>query len=190
MEEAGSKFGSVINDLKSSSLRLLGREEEKEEERTALNDLEEAVCGLCPSLGYKQRMMGFCACLAFGLFLTMGSMFRIMQAVTGRPLPFVIYYTLGNVVSICGSFFLYGPTKQVKQMFDSKRFWATSCYLASLVACLVVAFAFHFIGRGLVLLLLVAVQFVSMVYYSLTYVPFARKIADRMAQELCCRDSG
>lgn len=44
-----------------------------------------------------------------------------MELVKGNPAPFAICYTIGNVVSICGTCFLYGPFKQAKKMFALTR---------------------------------------------------------------------
>src|SRR5690606_20377132 len=49
------------------------------------------------------------------------SFFRIMELINGNPAPFAICYTIGNVVSICGTCFLYGPWNQAKKMFALTR---------------------------------------------------------------------
>lgn len=59
--------------MKASSRRLLGGEPE---EKSTLQEMEEAVCGVCPSLSWRNRLIGFGACLAVGFFLTFGSLFR------------------------------------------------------------------------------------------------------------------
>lgn len=59
--------------MKESSRRLLGGEPE---EKTPLQEMEEAVCSVCPSLSWRNRLIGYGACLAAGFLLTFGSMFR------------------------------------------------------------------------------------------------------------------
>lgn len=102
---------------------------------------------------------------------------RVAQLLTGHPRPFVLYFTLGSLLSICSSFFLTGPWKQVKKMFAPVRAVATGVYLTSLALTLFVALSPYASvpGRGIVLLCLVAVQFLSYVWYTLSYVPFARR---------------
>ena len=42
-------------------------------------------------------------------------------------------YTIGNIVSLSGSCFLFGPRRQARQMFEAKRAYATAIYLAMMV---------------------------------------------------------
>ena len=102
---------------------------------------------------------------------------RVAQLLTGHPRPFVLYFTLGSLLSICSSFFLTGPWKQIKKMFAPVRAVATGIYLTTLALTLFVALSPYarVPGQGIVLLCLVAVQFLSYVWYTLSYVPFARR---------------
>jgi hypothetical protein len=54
------------------------------------------VYSACPSLTYKQRLIGFGICLTMGFILTTGSIFRITQLILGNPVPFVINYSIGK----------------------------------------------------------------------------------------------
>ncbi len=47
---------------------------------------------------------------------------RLIQLLEGNPTPFAVMYTLGNVISICSTCFLYGPWSQAKKMFASTRY--------------------------------------------------------------------
>ncbi|CAM9311689.1 unnamed protein product [Ectocarpus sp. 12 AP-2014] len=160
--------------MKASSMRLLGGEPE---EKSALQEMEEAVCSVCPSLSWRNRLIGYGACLAVGFCLTFGSLFRVAQLLTGNPRPFVLYFSLGSALNICSSFFLTGPWKQIKKMFNPVRVVATSIYLATLSATLFVALSpyANVPFRGVLLLCLVVAQFLSYVWYTLSYVPFARR---------------
>ena len=101
---------------------------------------------------------------------------RLAQLLAGNPRPFVLYYSFGSALSICSSFFLSGPWKQVKKMFAPVRVVATVVYLITLSLTLFVALSPYarMPGRGVLLLLLVIAQFVAYVWYSLSYIPFAR----------------
>ena len=59
--------------MKASSRRLLGGEPE---EKTTLQEMEEACCGVCPSLSWRSRIVGYGVCLTVGFILTFGSLFR------------------------------------------------------------------------------------------------------------------
>lgn len=102
---------------------------------------------------------------------------RVALLIRGDPRPFALYFTLGSLLSICSSFFLTGPWKQVKKMFSPVRAVATGMYLTTLALTLFVALSPYASvpGRGIMLLCLVAVQFVSYVWYTLSYIPFARR---------------
>ena len=39
----------------------------------------------------------------------------------GRPATFAIIYSVGNIVSLCGTTFLVGPLRQLKNIADPKR---------------------------------------------------------------------
>jgi hypothetical protein len=52
----------------------------------------------------------------------MGSTFRLLELLKGNPVPFAITYTIGNVIGICSTCFLYGPWSQFKKMFAPTRF--------------------------------------------------------------------
>ena len=67
--------------MKESSRRLLGGEPE---EKSALQEMEEAVCSVCPSLSWRNRLIGYGACLAAGFCLTFGSMFRLVAVLLSR----------------------------------------------------------------------------------------------------------
>lgn len=89
----------------------------------------------------------------------------------------MLYFSLGSLLSICSSFFLTGPWKQIKKMFSPVRAVATGVYLTTLALTLFVALSPYATvpGRGVLLLCLVIVQFLSYVWYTLSYVPFARR---------------
>ncbi|CAM9208810.1 unnamed protein product [Hapterophycus canaliculatus] len=160
--------------MRASSKRLLGGEPE---EKSTLQEMEEAVCSVCPSLSWRNRLIGYGATLACGFCLSFGSLFRFGQLLTGNPRPFVLYFSLGSLLSICSSFFLTGPWKQLKKMFMPVRAVATIIYLVTLSMTLFVALSpYAYIpGRGILLLCLVVVQFLAYVWYTLSYVPFARR---------------
>lgn len=104
---------------------------------------------------------------------------RVMQLLSGNPYPFVICSSLGNVLSLAASLFLAGPRKQVKRMFASERVCATIVFLISIFLTLFVALSPVKIrhGKGLLLVVLVTVQFIACLWYCLSYIPFARRFA-------------
>ena len=102
--------------------------------QTVAEQVEEEVCKFCPSLSWKQRLVGFCLLFALGVVVELGSFMRLVELIGGNPKPFAICYTLGNVISICSSFFLAGPYKQFKSMLAPTRAIATLTYVAAIGA--------------------------------------------------------
>lgn len=86
------------------------------------SELEEQVCSIFPTLTYQQRIIGCLTCLLVGFILSMGSTIRLIQLMKGDPEPFATMYTIGNIVGLFSTCFLYGPVSQVKQMFAPTRY--------------------------------------------------------------------
>ena len=84
---------------------------------------------------------------------------------------FCLFYTLGNLCSIFSTLFLMGPFNQLKKMFNSSRWMASAMMITFLVLTLVAAL--YWKKRGLTILFCLC-QFLSMTWYSLSYIPFAR----------------
>mmetsp|Transcript_286 Transcript_286/g.407 ORF Transcript_286/g.407 Transcript_286/m.407 type:complete len:89 (+) Transcript_286:111-377(+) len=72
--------------------------------------------------------------------------------------------------------FLCGPKKQFKNMFDKKRKVVTIVYLSTLFTSIVICFiTFNQDIKLAVLVLLLMVQVCASIWYSLSYIPFARR---------------
>ena len=153
--------------------------------------LEQVSDNYLPALSWKQRVIGCLACMAIGYTLSLGGFFRLTEAMMGNPGPFVINSTIGNIISLCGSCFLTGPTNQAKKMFHASRRIATSLYLGSLALTLLVAFAAEgMTGQGIVLIVLMLIQYVAIAWYCLSYIPFARQAAKRLLNRYYNQVSG
>lgn len=130
--------------------------------------------GFFPAMSWRERLIGCATCMVLGYMLSFGSFFRIKDLLTGNPLPFVLHATIGNIIALAGSCFLTGPTSQMERMFKEDRKYASIAYLTSLALTLVVAFAPIPGPKGLLLMVLMLVQYLSVFWYCLSYVPFAR----------------
>ncbi len=102
-----------MSSLLDSARSLFSPEERPKE---WYEELEENVCQLCPSLTWQQRVIGCACCMLLGFCLSMGSLFRFMQLLEGDPVPFATMYTIGNILSLSSTCFLFGPWSQAKQM--------------------------------------------------------------------------
>jgi len=140
------------------------------------NTLREEVAEMCPQLTFRQRMAGFGTCFALGWIISLTSFNYFEELIAGKPVPFVVVYTVGNVISIISSLFLCGPKRQFKRMFDDKRKITTTVYLSTLLLALIVCFIpFNSDAKLAILVILLLSQFVASLWYTLSYIPFARR---------------
>lgn len=146
--------------MKSLKRALTG---EPEEERSLWNEVTDS--GSC-SLTYKQRIVGFLVCAGFGLFCILLS-FWLLFAITF----FVLVYTVGNCLLLASTFFLVGPVKQLKMMFTPSRCISSVIFLAALALTLFVAI---YSGNVILCIVLVVIQFCALLWYGLSYIPFAQ----------------
>jgi len=91
------------------------------------------------------------------------------ELLLGNPKPFVLMYTVGNLVALSGSFFLTGPNAQFKKMFHESRKAASVVYLVTLFTTLSVVFVPSFTGKAFVLLLLCIIETLALTWYCLSY---------------------
>ena len=134
---------------------------------------EEPACAkLCPNLTYTQRIIGFGACCGFGMLLSlMGSLVLIGGFTDTNIQAFVSLYIVGNVMALCSTGFLIGPKSQCIKMWDPTRRYTTAFYLSMLI----IVFAVAVSGQNIFLILaLLFIEFLAAIWYSASYIPFAR----------------
>lgn len=69
------------------------------------------------------------------------------------------------------TFFLSGPLKQLKKMFEPTRLVATLVFLAMIVLTLVAGLILR---NPVLALICIIAQYLAMAWYSLSYIPYAR----------------
>ncbi|KAH0451373.1 hypothetical protein IEQ34_018672 [Dendrobium chrysotoxum] len=83
-----------------------------------------------------------------------------------------------NLKAIGGSTaFLIGPKRQFDMMLDPVRIYATAIYISSLIIALFCAFYVH---SKLLTLIAVMLEFGALVWYGLSYIPFARSMVSKI----------
>ncbi|XP_068653423.1 uncharacterized protein [Aristolochia californica] len=150
---------------------LVGMEVEEEqvaEENLSFFDDFDRQC----TLSTKQRLYGFGTCLVAGLACTLLSMFVFFN-----PIKFGVTFTFGNLLALGSTAFLIGPKKQVTMMLDPVRIYATATYLASIIIALFCALYVH---NKLLTLLAIILEFGALVWYGLSYIPFARSTVSKI----------
>ncbi|KAI3637054.1 hypothetical protein MIR68_004760 [Amoeboaphelidium protococcarum] len=129
----------------------------------------EETCAML-SLSRTQRLYGFAICFTVGFILgILGSIFLFF----GDVVPFAILYTFGNLSSLFSTGFLIGPVRQCKNMFDPVRLIASLIFFGAMIVTLFLAFFLGQAGAG-ACLVLVFVQWIALIWYSASYIPFAR----------------
>eukprot|EP00630_Chrysocystis_fragilis_P001745 CAMPEP_0197401940 /NCGR_PEP_ID=MMETSP1165-20131217/19310_1 /TAXON_ID=284809 /ORGANISM="Chrysocystis fragilis, Strain CCMP3189" /LENGTH=184 /DNA_ID=CAMNT_0042928069 /DNA_START=152 /DNA_END=706 /DNA_ORIENTATION=- len=180
----GASEGGSLESLYQSTRSLLTGEPR---ERSATEQLEDGCCEGCPKMSYKQRLIGFALCFGLGVLIEFGSFFRLVELVKGNPKPFAVCYTVGNIISICASFFLSGPWNQAKKMFAKTRVVATIVYVSTIVLTLFCAlYEGDIPGRAAIIILLIIVQMCALLWYMLSFIPYARELVSDTCRRTCC----
>lgn len=121
------------------------------------------------SLSWETRIKGFIVCFVLGIIISIfGSLALFLHK--GLSL-FVLFYTIGNIISMMSTCFLMGPMNQFKKMFAPTRIIATILVLVMIVFSLIAALYFRKAGLSLLFMIL---QWLAMTWYSLSYIPYAR----------------
>ncbi|RNF12224.1 uncharacterized protein Tco025E_06493 [Trypanosoma conorhini] len=135
---------------------------------------EEENENLCPSLSFEQRLIGFGVCLGLGFLFSIFAWISIFSLDFNT---FAVINTVANLTSIGSTLFLCGPLTQLKRMFDPTRLLATVVYLSSMVLTFIVALVLRIPWLTIITVL---VQYVAMLWYCLSYIPFARTAVLRL----------
>ncbi|KAE8726996.1 vesicle transport protein SFT2B-like isoform X2 [Hibiscus syriacus] len=146
------------------------------DEERAESFLDEESEGLC-SLSATQRLYASAACLLSGLVLMFLSF-----VVFAIPIKFALLFTFGNVLAVGSTAFLMGPEQQLQMMFDSVRIYATAVYIGFVVLALICALLIH---SKILTLLAVICEICALVWYCLSYIPFARRIVSDLMVRFC-----
>jgi len=135
-----------------------------------------------PSLSMRDRIIGWLSCYLAGLVISLLSFGSFTQLVLGHPFKFALLYSLGNIISLLSTMFLVGPQAQWERMKSPSRWVASVIYLSSLTATLVLCID----APEMTLLVVAAVvtQWLSLLWYSLSFIPFGQSLARRAAYSL------
>ncbi|GLT48979.1 hypothetical protein SLA2020_225660 [Shorea laevis] len=177
MEKMNQAFEKIrANQAFERVKMLVGMDAEDEQQQAALEDgnsfsFMDDFNRRC-TLTTKQRLYGFAICLVSGVTCTLLSVLVFFN-----PIKFGITFTLGNLLSLGSTAFLIGPKRQFTMMLDPVRIYATSIYIASMIIALFCAFYVH---NKLLTLLAIILEFGALIWYSLSYIPFARSLVSKI----------
>lgn len=189
---AGSALSSVVSSVPANPFRHISAAVgwTNAGERNRLNDLEsgegsdhagggssyfgtlQETFDICGGLTFQQRIAGFLMSLAMGVaFIVIALSFVPLLALF--PKKFAFFFTCGNAFAVGATSFLVGPRSQLKAMFEAHRAQAATAYLVSLFATLVAALHWR---SAILSILFAAVQIAAVVWYALSFVPYARRV--------------
>lgn len=91
-----------------------------EESRAQREDQEQTLTcpdwlSFLPELSWRERLLGCATCMICGYLISFGSFLRMRDLMTGDPRPLVVNVTFGNILALCGTCFLTGPTSQSRR---------------------------------------------------------------------------
>lgn len=150
---------------------------------------EDFASTCCPSLSMQQRIFGCACCFAAGQLLQFFAFGAAAGVLVGHPGRFARCYSMGNMMMIAGSFFLSGPKRQCNKIKEKNRLPTFCAFISAMVLTLIVVYAHPFIGRALLILLLVVTQWCAQVWYILSYIPYGHTVGRRVVKSLlgyCC----
>lgn len=78
--------------------------------------------------------------------------------------------------------FLTGPEQQLRMMLDDVRVYATAIYAGCVVLALVCALLIH---SKILTIIAVICEICALIWYSLSYIPFARRMVSDLTIRLC-----
>ncbi|XP_011500398.1 PREDICTED: vesicle transport protein SFT2B [Ceratosolen solmsi marchali] len=141
-----------------------GEEDNVEEQNGIITEVTDAM-----KLSKTTRIKGFIVCFIIGILLSVLGSFALF--LRGGLTIYGVFYTLGNVISLASTCFLMGPVNQMKKMFAPTRIVATIMIFVAFALTLYAALGLH--NAGLALLFII-IQSLAMLWYSLSYIPYAR----------------
>ncbi|KAF0982826.1 hypothetical protein FDP41_010805 [Naegleria fowleri] len=142
-----------------------------ENDNSFLGRLSKEIDGMI-TLTAKQRMYGFFMSLGFGLLCIIIAL-GFLPSILFASGAFAFFYTFGNLLCLVSTFFLVGPVAQVKNMAKPDRAIPSALFIASMVLTLICVFAMPI---ALLIILLVIMQAIGLVWYVISYIPFAQQI--------------
>lgn len=165
--QASKSVSGAWNHLKSQSGLFQSNPEDPVElrEESMVDEFSEMA-----SLTRMQRIYGFFMALGMGVVFFVIAI-SLLPTIALFPKKFAFFFTCANVFCIASSVFLVGFRRQMESMMESHRFQAASAYVLSMFMTL--ASALHW-QSSVLALIFACVQLAAVLWYSLSYVPYAR----------------
>lgn len=175
---------SLTNQTNSSSTAANATGEKDTSDKTIDGQEEEGLLsefGQECNMSKRQRIYGAIGCYALGAFCGFFSTLMLW----GGPRhvkQFAFFYTISNLCGIGSSLFLIGPRRQVKVMCMPIRRVACCIWISAMLLTLFIALGFR--RAGPLVLLLVIVQYMAMLWYGASFIPYGRAFLKKLCQKV------
>lgn len=141
-----------------------------------------------PSLSWKTRIVLFAICFVIGWIINFSAL-AMLPKIKEEPTRFAALWTLGNLIALLSTLFLWGPMKQLKSMFDRRHIFYTVIYLLAMILTIVIAYKD---GRVGLVILFLFIQLIAMIMYTISSIPggpeWIKGLAGRACDTLRCRE--
>lgn len=128
------------------------------------------LCGLTR----VQRFMGFLATALIGMF---AGILSIVAIALLRIRKFGILFAICNMCVLSSTGFLIGFKRQLQLLFEQKRYIASIGMFVGMCTTMLFAFKWKMLIGVIVGII---IEFLSFVYYALSYVPYGQQCFRRM----------
>lgn len=136
--------------------------------------MEDDICEMCPKLSMKERIIGFCCCVALGYTISLCSTIVLFGGYTAKNIRmFAILYILGNLIALIATAFFVGPRRLCKRMTHKTRRIGTAIWFILMIA--VFACAVAQLPLYIILILLV-LETMAGIWYAASYIPYGRRM--------------
>ncbi|KAF4039974.1 Got1/Sft2-like family [Phytophthora infestans] len=138
-------------------------------------------------LTLNQRALGAIGCYVLSGLFTFAATVMLFTGVHHVRF-YALFYSLSNMATFSSLIFIMGQERLKKRMLSRKRSVTGRAWMGSLALTVIVAFLWP--SHWFIVILLLLVQFGSMIWYSLSYIPFGRKFLHKyMAKRVILVDA-
>ncbi|KAH9497529.1 Vesicle transport protein SFT2B, partial [Dermatophagoides farinae] len=133
---------------------------------------------LFPEISFYTRIKLFLGCLLLSLLLTFLAWTMILISLKS----FATIYTFATVLCLFSIMFLVGPMEQLQSMFIMTRIIASMILILSILLTLLSALKWK---KAVLAIIFSSIQFLSFIWYALSYLPYAQTILKHFCQTTC-----
>ncbi|EGZ26550.1 hypothetical protein PHYSODRAFT_353327 [Phytophthora sojae] len=185
MDSAREAFHIDIKEdkKKTKPRRKDSSDSDSDEEEGLLDDIGDEF----DQLTLNQRALGAVGCYVLsGLFAFAATV--ILCTGVHHVRFYALFYSLSNIATFSSLIFIMGQNRLQKRMLSRKRSVSGRAWMGSLGLTVLVAFFWP--SHWFIVILLLLAQFCSMIWYSLSYIPFGRKFIHKyMAKRVILVDA-